>query len=386
MEGDNIATLLLRWQGGILYSPSQSIAFLLRELFNKGTEYKNDKEIATILDKYGVEIELYIGKDFFFLYVNVLAIHYLKILSLIREMIFFPRWPMKVVKKAKKKIIQSLKLNRAKAYFCAQELVLEKIFGNHPYGWKLDETTIKQTRVEDIARFFYKCRGRDLSVAMTGGINQDMVKKTIDTFNPLERTASSPPLYTIPSQTFETPFFLTHERSRQSAMIWGKVLPPLHRIDKVPELLFLNLVLGGYFGSLIMQKIREEKGYTYNIYSRFIFLQKFSFWKISGDVKKGREKEVIELVNDIFRQLREKKISSALYENTQRYWMGRILYRLSSAQGRLFTDFEQAKYGKSLNHYVNYYNKLQKFSCDTIREQAMEQLFPLRFACICLQE
>ena len=36
----------------------------------------------------------------------------------------------------------------------------------------------------------------------------------------------------------------------------------------------LNEILGGYFGSRLMQNIREDKGYTYGIYSRIINMKK----------------------------------------------------------------------------------------------------------------
>jgi predicted Zn-dependent peptidase len=52
----------------------------------------------------------------------------------------------------------------------------------------------------------------------------------------------------------------------QAAIRIGRLFPNRHHPD-FPKMVVLNTLFGGYFGSRLMSNIREDKGYTYGIYS-----------------------------------------------------------------------------------------------------------------------
>jgi predicted Zn-dependent peptidase len=52
----------------------------------------------------------------------------------------------------------------------------------------------------------------------------------------------------------------------QGAIRLGRLFPNRHHPDYTP-MVVLNTLFGGYFGSRLMSNIREDKGYTYGIYS-----------------------------------------------------------------------------------------------------------------------
>ena len=52
----------------------------------------------------------------------------------------------------------------------------------------------------------------------------------------------------------------------QGAIRIGRLFPNRHHPDYTP-MVVLNTLFGGYFGSRLMSNIREDKGYTYGIYS-----------------------------------------------------------------------------------------------------------------------
>ncbi len=50
------------------------------------------------------------------------------------------------------------------------------------------------------------------------------------------------------------------------------------------DVMFVNTLLGGYFGSRLMDNLREENGYTYGIYSYLTNFKNFAWWQISTEV------------------------------------------------------------------------------------------------------
>jgi len=69
----------------------------------------------------------------------------------------------------------------------------------------------------------------------------------------------------------------------QTSIRIGRQLFNKHHPD-FRGLLFLNTVLGGYFGSRLMTNIREDKGYTYNIYSTIDALHRDGYFYIGTEV------------------------------------------------------------------------------------------------------
>lgn len=67
--------------------------------------------------------------------------------------------------------------------------------------------------------------------------------------------------------------------------------------------------LGGYFGSLLMQEIREKGGYTYGIYAQPIEAWAGSYFTIESEMDKARSTEAIQKVLDIVSAWAEKPFS-----------------------------------------------------------------------------
>ncbi len=67
--------------------------------------------------------------------------------------------------------------------------------------------------------------------------------------------------------------------------------------------------LGGYFGSLLMQEIREKGGYTYGIYAQPTEAWAGSYFTIESEIDKARSTEAIQKVLDIVSAWAEKPFS-----------------------------------------------------------------------------
>ena len=153
--------------------------------------------------------------------------------------------------------------------------------------------------------------------------------------------------------------------SVQSAVIVGNIsINKLH--PDFIKLSVLNTVFGGYFGSRLMSNIREEKGYTYGIYSSFASYPYGGFLEIAAEVgKEVRQKTLNEIEHEI-NLLRTEVIDAEELQIVKNYLSGKIL---RSVDGPL-------KYSETLkgllvyNQDVSYIHTLLK----TIREVTAEEL------------
>jgi len=92
----------------------------------------------------------------------------------------------------------------------------------------------------------------------------------------------------------------------QTSIRIGKIIPSSKHPDYY-EIMFVNTVLGGYFGSRLMKSLRENLGYTYGIHSALVSLKASSFQMISSNVKADVSQlalqECYRVVNDLTVQL-----------------------------------------------------------------------------------
>ena len=88
------------------------------------------------------------------------------------------------------------------------------------------------------------------------------------------------------------------------------------------QLILLNFVLGGYFGSRLMQELREKQGLTYGISSYFRPAYLGKTWVISGEMNSENAAIALEKTLDIIEDLRINLISVDELERAKRYYGG----------------------------------------------------------------
>ena len=86
----------------------------------------------------------------------------------------------------------------------------------------------------------------------------------------------------------------------------------------------LNMILGGYFGSRLMQEIREEKGLTYGIGSYFKPAMQGRTWIISGEMNSTNAQLALDCTLEIMENLRTQLVSREELEKAQRYYSGQF--------------------------------------------------------------
>lgn len=110
----------------------------------------------------------------------------------------------------------------------------------------------------------------------------------------------------------------------QGAIRMGAPFPNRHHPDFM-KVQVLNNVFGGFFGSRLMSNIREDKGYTYGIYSYLENHIQETAWVISTEA--GRdvcEAAIVEVYKEM-EELRNEPVDDEELLLVQNYMMGSIL-------------------------------------------------------------
>jgi predicted Zn-dependent peptidase len=90
----------------------------------------------------------------------------------------------------------------------------------------------------------------------------------------------------------------------------------------------LNTILGGYFGSRLMANIREEKGYTYNIYSNHDSMLFGGYFYVATEVGNEFVEPTIREIYVEMQKLQDKLVKKDEMEMVRNYLLGTLLTNL----------------------------------------------------------
>lgn len=243
---------------------SRSAAALMRE----GTNRYSSADIAETFDYYGGSLATPISLDTSNVLLYSLKKHFDKLIPLVADMLSAPTFPQdeldSFIERNKRRLRIDLSKNDMIAYRQFTEMLFTK---GHPYGYNSYPETYSQLKREDLVTHFQENYTTGNCLIFLSGKTDSGIRKMLDdqlggAILPGEkRKVILPGVSENPER-----IRIDHPDTVQTAIRIGRHLFDRHHED-YNGMYVLNTILGGYFGSRLMENIREEKGYTYNIYS-----------------------------------------------------------------------------------------------------------------------
>jgi zinc protease len=350
----------LIFPAGRWFEKKWGAAYFSANLLSKGTSTKTSFEIAQAFDRYGAHLEISPGLDTVSISLFSLNKNLQPALTLLFELITDAAFPEKEIEQIKSTYLQNLKVNNEKTSFQASKLIRKNLFGEvYPYGKELEESdvaTISRDHLIDHFNTFFK----DVTLFVSGKITPQNKQDIVQTlFNlPYRKAESKTVLFANHSRTSTR---VEKEGSIQSSIRMGKRIIDRKHPDYA-NLLLLNHILGGYFGSRLMKNIREEKGLTYGIYSSLNILKHNGFLVIGADVNKENLDLTFDEIRKELKRLRSEKINQEELDTARNHFIG-------SLQSEITTPFAHADKIKNIvtfnlpdQYYQNLINKIDSLS------------------------
>lgn len=344
-------------------------SYFSSQLLSKGTKNKSSYEIAQLFDRYGAHLEINAGLDFVSISLYSLNKNLEPSLKLLLELLRESVFPEKELEQLKSIYLQNLKVNREKTSFQASTLIRKNIYGEtHPYGKELDEADVNAL-VEEHLKDHYKQFFGASTILVSGKVtehHQDLMTKTFAPFS-LNHLEQKNNVNTAPKKSFRQ--VVGKEGSVQSSIRMGKRSIGRAHADYA-DVLFLNHILGGYFGSRLMKNIREEKGLSYGISSALHTMAKDNYLVIGADVNRENLDLTFDEIRKELKRLRTSKIDTEELETARNHFIG-------SLQLEITTSFAHADKVKNLllfhlprNFYQNLISRVDNITAEDLIKTA----------------
>lgn len=316
------------FSAGNWYESQNGIAAATNYLIKNGTKDKSAYEISEHIDFYGAYLNRNCYNETANITLHTLTRHLPSLLSVVSEIIMDSIYPVAELDIYKQNMKQKLEVNLKKCDFVANRLIDEYLFGiNHPYGKYNSSKTYDELQREKLEAFHqqYYLNGK-CTIFVAGVLPKDLHQQLNTHFGqlPLNRVAIADIDHPIQEAVDKKYRIINDPNGVQGAV---RIARPF--IDrKHPDFAatqVLNALFGGFFGSRLMNNIREDKGYTYGIHSYFQNYMHGSSWMISTEAGKDVCEETVKEVYNEMKVLREVPIPAEELLLVKNYLIGTIL-------------------------------------------------------------
>ena len=251
-----------------------------------GTTRRSALQIAEDLQSLGASLEVGADADDLNLSGSVLSTQVSPFLDLLAEVITSPVFPDEEVSIERERTAQETMMTRSQPGGLAQIALSKRLFGRHPYGAGLPtpEVVMKVTSAQ--LRAFHKERvlPKGSVLVLVGDLSPqrglDLVEQAFGDWKGRGAAVGLPAVEPLKSGPVN---FVHREGSVQSTIRVARFALDPQAADYA-QLLVANLIFGGYFAARLSDNIREDKGYTYGIYSSLQAQRYASMLAVGTDV------------------------------------------------------------------------------------------------------
>jgi len=239
----------------------------LEHLLFKGTSRRTAADIAEALDEVGGDCNAFTTKEYTTFYVRLLAEHLPLGLDILSEIMWDPGLTPDDVEAERQVILDEILMHADEPADLAGERWMSALFPAHPLGRDTLGTaaSVRRTTGGDIRTFFeHHYRPGNIVVSVAGDCDHETVAADIEArFHGLPGGAAPP--RQAPSAKTER-LAVVRRPTEQAHLVLGMRSVSRHDEDRWP-LAVLNHVLGGGLSSRLFQKIREQRGLAYSVWS-----------------------------------------------------------------------------------------------------------------------
>ncbi len=312
-------------QGGALLDGDNKpgLAHLTANMLSLGTTNRTAAEFEAEVEQLGASIETFAGSDRTQIEVRSLARNYAKTMALVEEMLLYPRWDKTEFKLLKQRTINRLQQDASDPGEIARRefrklLYPDDVRGNNPRG---TEASIAAITLEDVKNFYAKHYAPSVTtILVVGDIEQRDVLASHQNLE--QRWADKQvaiPTFTLPDAPESSQvYFYNVPGAKQSVLHIGYPALTIDNADFYPATVMNYKLGGGGFASRLTQELRENKGYTYNIYSFFTGSKHYGDFRVVSSVRTNATLESLRLIQQILGDYHSTLTKTDL-ETTQSY-------------------------------------------------------------------
>jgi predicted Zn-dependent peptidase len=321
------------------------ISHFAEHMVFKGTTTRSAQQIARQVDSIGGNMDAFTGKETICFNIKVLDEHVPIAIDILSDLVLNPVFDPKDITREKGVILEEIKMDEDNPDYLLHEIFTQNFWTDHPLGKPILGTkeTVRSFEQEKLLKFYrQRFVPNNMIISAAGNLNHGHFVELIKSrFAGLKEAPNG---FHGPAPNITPRVITRHKKSLEQVQLCIGV--PSHSISHEKRYVsyVLNTVLGGGMSSRLFQKIREEQGLAYAIYSDLNPYRDTGCMTVCAGTSLESTRSVVDSVLAEFRELKDIPIPPEELRRAKDQLKGSLMLSLESSTSRMSNLARQEAY------------------------------------------
>ena len=368
--------------GALFEPPSMTgLANVTAQMLREGTQSRNSVQIAEEIDRLGATLGAggSFGSSQVVLNASGLSDNFDSWFALAVDILLNPSFPAEELQKLKQRQRAQLRQQRSAPNFLLNERFHRAVYRDHPAAIvsPTSESLEALTREALVQWHRERYAPQNALLAIAGDVRaQELIPRLEKWFAGWQRKDVKRPWPANPVAATSRKAYLVHRpNSVQTTLALGNIAIDRRSSDYVP-MVVMNYILGGGSSGRLFLNLREEKGYTYGVYSDFTALRYPGPWRAGGNMRtEVTAGALVEFFNEI-RRIRDQTVPPAELEDGKRAIAARFALSLEQPTTILGLAVSRVQFRLPDDYWDTYPDKIMAVTAEDVQRVARKYLDP----------
>ena len=359
-------------------SGEEGVSHLLEHMMFKGTKTKSAKDISEIIDNEGGIINAYTGKENTVYYVQMLSNRLKEGIEVLTDMFLNSTFSEENLEKEKNVVIEEIRMYDDIPEEIVHDrntaLVINGVQGNVVLG---SEKSIREMTREKLVKYFKEqYRPENIVISIAGNFSYEDISEilnnglgTIENISPEREYNGEMEIRSIENK-------ITKDTNQIHLCFNTKGCSLTS--DKRYEVAIISNTLAGNMSSRLFQKIREDRGLAYSVFSYTSSFEEGGLFTVYAGTTKKDYKEVLEIIENEFEDIKENGITEYELQKSKNQFLSAVTFGLESSKGRMNRMANSYLLYKEIKNLDEILDQIEKITVEDIKKAAQE-MFDKRY-------
>ena len=359
-------------------SGEEGVSHLLEHMMFKGTKTKSAKDISEIIDNEGGIINAYTGKENTVYYVQMLSNRLKEGIEVLTDMFLNSTFSEENLEKEKNVVIEEIRMYDDIPEEIVHDrntaLVINGVQGNVVLG---SEKSIREMTREKLVKYFKEqYRPENIVISIAGNFSYEDISEilnnglgTIENISPEREYNGAMEIRSIENK-------ITKDTNQIHLCFNTKGCSLTSNIRY--EVAIISNTLAGNMSSRLFQKIREDRGLAYSVFSYTSSFEEGGLFTVYAGTTKKDYKEVLEIIENEFEDIKENGITEYELQKSKNQFLSAVTFGLESSKGRMNRMANSYLLYKEIKSLDEILEQIEKITVEDIKKAAQE-MFDKRY-------
>lgn len=373
-KGLELIQLVVSTRAGVVYEPMKRLASFCNNLLIDSHPDMSAEKFEEFRDYAGITLSVDASWSHSHLSV-IFPRRNSQALKEVLQIILHPCFRKEELERYRARTIRDWEYDTRKGDFRSAQLIRKLFFGDElPFSKIADHRDFEIINTNHLNHYFKQSYcAENMSIFITGHVTPEVTEMVEGLFSGIRH---GEPMRMMSCDNGIRPPQRIHETmpdALQTSIALCRRCPTAND-PEIHAFRFFNTLFGNYFGSRLMQNLREKNGYTYGIGSTISHFPDRSICQIASEVNNDKCEAAIQACFDEMRRLREEPVGKEEMDEVRNFLYGSALRGIDGSVQLMRSYIGWHEIGYDEQRFIQYYDTIGAITADDVQRLANQWL------------